>query len=82
MKQYNRYFKEKEEDDSVDERVTEILEFLRDKSFGNESARKELLDYLTTLHNSSDKRGRMAFKRIGELFSEIGDELIKYGDKE
>ena len=82
MEQYNRYFKEKEEDDSVDERVTEILEFLRDKSFGNESARKELLDYLTTLHNSSDKRGRMEFKRIGELFSEIGDELIKYGDKE
>jgi hypothetical protein len=77
IKRYTPFFED--EDSEFDKRVTDVLKFLRDKSFGNESSRKELLDYLTTLHNSSDKRGRLAFKKIGELFTEIGDELILFG---
>jgi hypothetical protein len=31
------------------------------------------------MYNSRDKRTRKAFKAISDLFTEIGDELIKYG---
>jgi hypothetical protein len=76
---YTRYFKEQESDvneSPFDHKITKLLKVLRDQSFGSEEQRKKLIDILTSMHNSSDPRARKAFKRIGDLFTEIGDELI------
>ena len=80
-KPYVSFFEVEEKDDKFSKEVTNILKFLRDNNFGNESSRKDLLDKLTSLHASSDPRSRKAFKAIGDLFSDIGDILIKYGQE-
>ena len=36
-------------------------------------------EFVSSLHNNKDPRARKAFRYIGDLFTEIGDELIKYG---
>lgn len=59
-----------------DNKITKFLKVLRDENFGSEEQRKKLIDILTSMHNSADPRARKSFKRIGDLFSEIGDELI------
>jgi len=76
---YKRIFKEEESDINetpFDTKITKLLKVLRDENFGSEEQRKKLIDILTSMHNSSDPRARKSFKRIGDLFSEIGDELI------
>ena len=90
MNRYIRYYSEDEDDknnngipDWLEPGVTEILEFLRDNSFGNEEGRKMFLNKMTSLHTSGDRRARRAFKYVGDMFTKLGDELINYGqDKE
>lgn len=82
MKRYKKIFKEDEKPDWLDKNITNHLKALRDENFGSENQRKKMIDILTSLHNSSDKRGRLTFKRIGEYLTDIGDELIKYGQTE
>lgn len=83
MKRYISKFKEQDEDfdkeDRFDKKVDSIIKALRDNDFGNEEARKHMLDLLSSLHNNKDPRARKAFRYIGDLFTKIGDELIKYG---
>lgn len=83
MKRYVSKFKEQDKDSDKEERfdkkVDNIIKSLRDNDFGNEEARKHMLDLLSSLHNNKDPRARKAFRYIGDLFTEIGDELIKYG---
>jgi hypothetical protein len=83
-KQFKRYQEkeEKEEKDEyeIDPKVKDIIETLRDNNFGNEDTRKHLLHLLTSLHNTKDKVARKVFKAIGNLFTEIGDDLLKGGE--
>lgn len=65
----------------IDKKVTQILKSLRDDNFTNELARKKFIDYLSSLHNSSDKRARLTFKKIGQFFTDVGDDLIKHGQE-
>ena len=88
MIRYTRRFKEEDDannngiTDWLDDKISEVLQELRDGNFGNAEGRQEFLDLVTTLFNSKDKRARKAFKAISELFTDIGDELIKYGQPE
>jgi hypothetical protein len=88
MIRYTRKFKEEDDTnnngipDWLDDKISEVLQELRDGNFGNAEGRQEFLDLVTTLFNSKDKRARKAFKAISELFTDIGDELIKYGQPE
>lgn len=85
MEQYKRYFPEQEsdkEESKFDKKIDKILVILRDSDFGNENSRKEFISHITTLHNSRDPRARKAFKAMGNLFTEIGDELINMKNKE
>lgn len=87
MKRYERKFKEEDKDgngipDWLDDKISDVLEQLKDGNFGNAEGRQQFLDLITTLFNSKDKRARKSFKAISDLFSEIGDELIKYGQPE
>lgn len=83
MERYTKRFKE---DDSANEtpewfdnKVTGLIKTLRDENFGSEDQRKKMLDILTSLHSSTDKRGRLVFKKIGEYLTDIGTDLVKYG---
>ena len=60
----------------TDDKVAELLTVLKDQNFGNEDQRKYLIDILTTLHNSKHKVARKALRLIGDLFTEIGEELL------
>jgi hypothetical protein len=82
MDRYERIFKEDEEESKFDKRVTDILKVLRDSNYGNEDSRKQMLDHLTSLHNSKDPRARKSFKLIGDLFTDIGDMLIQMAKEE
>jgi len=80
MERHKRIFEEEnEKPEWLDKGVTAYLKALRDENFGSENQRKKMIDILTSLHNSSDKRGRLLFKKIGGHLSDIGDEIIKYG---
>jgi hypothetical protein len=84
MKHYKRFYTEEDTNnngvpDWYDKKVSAFIRVLRDENFGSEEQRKKMLDILTSLHNSSDKRARLLFKKIGEHLTEIGDELIRYG---
>ena len=80
MERYKKIFKEDEEY-KTDPIVIKIVKALRDGSFKNELKRKELLDYLTTLHNNSDPIARKSLGAIGDLFTEIGDDLLALSKK-
>jgi hypothetical protein len=80
MQRYNKIFKE-DEDYKTDPVVIKIIKILRDNNFKNEGSRKELLNYLTTLHNNTDPIARKALGSIGDLFSDIGDDLLKLSKK-
>ena len=71
-----------QEDSPYEGHITKTLKTLRDNDFGNEMARKELVRHICTLHDSHDPRARLALKKIGNLFTEIGDELINYSTEE
>ena len=83
---YKRIFTEEEIKDTpeviFDKKVTSILKTLRDENFRSEEARKKFVDLISSLNNSKDKRARLSFKKIGDFFSEIGDELLKYGKED
>ena len=87
MKKYKPKFIEQNNEDKnnngipdwLDDKISDVLEQLRDGNFGNAEGRQQFLDLITTLFNSKDKRARKSFKAISDLFSEIGDELVKYG---
>ena len=83
---YQRKFTEEETQDKpevvFDKKVTQILKTLRDENFRSEEARKKFIDLITSLNNSKDKRARLSFKKIGDFFTEVGDDLIKYGQEE
>ena len=82
---YKRIFTEEEGETPeviFDKKVTAILKTLRDENFRSEEARKKFVDLISSLNNSKDKRARLSFKKIGDFFSEIGDELLKYGEEE
>lgn len=81
MERYKKKFNEEVEDQKTNPIVIKIIKILRDNNFKNENSRKELLDYLTTLHNNSDPIARKALGAIGDLFSEIGDDLLKLSKK-
>ena len=80
---YKRRFTEEERkippEVIFDKKVSSILRSLRDSNFTNEEARKKLIDYLSSLHTSKDKRARQTFKRVGQFFTDVGDDLLKYG---
>ena len=77
MERYIRkYFREQDKEEEIDSKVRDIVETLRDNNFGNEDSRKQLLHLLTSLHNTKDKTARQVFKAIGNLFTEIGDDLL------
>ena len=89
MNRYIRFYQEDEQDqnnngipDWLDDKITETLEILRDGNFGNADGRQQFIDLITTMYNSRDKRARKAFRAISDLFTEIGDELIQYGQEE
>ena len=84
MKHYKRLYTEEDTNnngipDWYDKKVSAYIKVLRDENFGSEDQRKKMLDILTSLHNSSDKRSRLLFKKIGEHLTEIGNEILKYG---
>ena len=79
--QYKSYFKEQDNPDWYDDKATDLISYLKDNNFGNEDSRKALLDVLTSLHTMKDKRAKKVFKAIGDLFTDIGDEIIKYGQE-
>lgn len=86
MHRYKRFYTEEDTNnngvpDWLDEKITTVLETLRDGNFGNSEGRQQFIDLITTIYNSRDKRARKAFKAISDLFTEIGDELIKYGQE-
>ena len=81
---YTRIFNEQDEEIIkpeivLDKRATSIIKTLRDENFKSEEARKKFVDLITSLYNIKDPRSRLAFKKIGDLFTEIGDDLLKYG---
>lgn len=79
---YKSFFEDDESlDDKFDKKVDSILKTLRDEDFTNEEQRKKFIDLLSSLHNSKDPRARKAFKHMGQLFTEIGTELINYGQE-
>ena len=86
MNRYVRFYSEDEDDknnngipDWFDEKISGVIEQLRDGNFGNSEGRQEFVDLITTLYNSRDKRARKCFKAISDLFTEIGDDLLKHG---
>ena len=84
MKHYKRLYTEEDTNnngvpDWLDEKITTVLETLRDGNFGNSEGRQQFIDLITTMYNSRDKRARKAFKAISDLFTDIGDEILKYG---
>ena len=77
---YKKIFKEEDIPEVVfDKKVTSILKNLRDSNFKNEESRKQFADMITSLMTSKDKRARQTFKRLGQFFTDAGDELLKYG---
>lgn len=62
----------------IDKKVSDIIKLLRDNNYTNEFQRKKLVDYLSSLNTSNDKRAKLVFKHIGNLFTEIGDEILNY----
>lgn len=87
MKRYKRLYTEEDTNNEVDividKAITKALKALRDESYGSEEQRKKMLDIFSTLLTSKDPRARKAFKAVGNMFTDIGNELIKYGlDKE
>lgn len=86
LKKYNSFKfieqtdKEDEEEKEIifDKRVSAIIKDLRDSNFCNEEQRKKFLDLISSLHNSKDPRARYTFKRLGQVLSDIGDELLYY----
>lgn len=87
MKRYKPKFIEQDIEDKdgngipdwIDDKISDVLGQLKDGNFGNAEGRQQFLDLITTLFNSKDKRSRKAFKAISDLFTDIGDELLKYG---
>lgn len=69
---------EEEKEFIFDKAISKILKTLRDETFSSEEQRKKFLDLISTLHNSKDPRARYTFKRLGQVLSDIGDELLYY----
>jgi len=84
MKRYKRHFIEDDLNSTpewYDKKINGLIRVLRDESFASEDQRKKMIDILSSLLNSSDKRARLLFKKIGEHLTEIGDEILKYGQE-
>lgn len=79
MKKYKPLTIKKEQIDyyQPDTKVLDTISSLRDKNFSNADSRKELVNHIMSLYNSNDKVAKIALRRIGDLFTEIGDELIQ-----
>lgn len=77
MERYRKKFFEEDEEYKTDPKVKKLILFLKNNNFGNEESRKQLLDVLTSLHAIKDKSSRLVFKAIGDLFTDIADDLIK-----
>ena len=81
---YIRFYQEDEDQndngipDWFEDKVTDILQVMKDEDFGSEEQRKSFIDLLSTLHNSKDKRARRVFKLLGNYMTDIADELIEY----
>lgn len=60
-----------------DPAITQILKKLRDFSFGNIEQRQVFAHLIVGLITSKDPRARKTIKRLGDILSDIGDELLK-----
>jgi len=55
----------------IDDKITEILENLRDGVFKNEESRKEFIKLLVQLALSKDPRARKAIKKLGDYLTDL-----------
>lgn len=68
--------KEQEIIDNIDDKITEILERLRDDVFGNSEKRHEFAIYVHQLATSKDPRARKTIKEIGRFMIQLSNELL------
>ena len=61
--------------------VKELIGILKVESFGNEDQRKRMLDVLTSLLTIKDKEARKIFKKVGEFFTDLGEEMLDEKDE-
>ncbi len=89
MKKYQRKFPKIKEDmydikkselslaeEIENKKVVELLSVLKNEKFGNDDQRKRMIDILTSLFTVKDKDARKIFKRVGEFFTDLGEEML------
>lgn len=65
----------------IDDKITEILTSLRDNTYRNSESRKELAHLIVRLCLSKDPRARVAARKIGDFFTQLGQELLGMYDE-
>jgi hypothetical protein len=61
----------------IDSKITEILQELRDNNFGSKDQRQIFVKLIAALAVSNDPRAKKTIKKLGDIFTEIGDELLR-----
>lgn len=68
--------KEQEIISNIDDKITEILEILRDEKFSNLKKRHDFAILITQLAVSKDSRARKTIKKLGDFLTKLGNELL------
>lgn len=77
-----KHFSDKEDEGKTlkeqvnNEKVADFLTTLKDENFGNEDQRKKMVDIMSSLMNIKDPDARRIFKRVGQFFTKLGDEML------
>lgn len=66
----------------IDKKITDIIRTLKDNTFSNQETRKDFAHLIVKLCLSRDPRSRVAIKKLGDAFTDIGEELLKMYDKD
>jgi len=61
---------------NIDDKITEIIEILRDERFANSQKRHIFAVMIATLAGSKDPRARKCIRELGNYLTRLGQELL------
>lgn len=61
---------------NIDDKITEIISFLADNTFGNSESRKHFSVCMHQLAISKDPRARKLIRQLGNSLTQLGQDLL------
>lgn len=61
----------------IDTKITEIIRMLKDQNFGSKDQRQVFVKLIAALAVSKDPRAKKTIKKLGDILSTIGDDLLR-----